>query len=168
MYITKETKLQLSCRRHDNSYATGPVFPDFILPALLTVASAIHRVVRLRNMLKIHRQASFARLLLFHPWISVHILPFPMRMPGSFYIGYSDSHICSAWPRHTWRKHARAQYRISFSVAAIRDPDGAYLKLKQSNSMALRESFSSRVSIRKMTVSWGNILWYFMTSCVHH
>ena len=25
MYITKETKLQLSCRFQDNSYATGPV-----------------------------------------------------------------------------------------------------------------------------------------------
>ena len=25
MYITKETKLQLSCHCHDNSYATGPV-----------------------------------------------------------------------------------------------------------------------------------------------
>jgi len=36
MYITKETKWHPSCRRHDNSYATGPVLiktniTDFIL-----------------------------------------------------------------------------------------------------------------------------------------
>ena len=32
MYITKETKLQLSCHCHDNSYATGPVLIKTKIP----------------------------------------------------------------------------------------------------------------------------------------